>query len=274
MTLCIGAIARHRNKFIAVCDFMLGNDIMSAEPTTTKVSFIGKQKRWAVMFAGDPTHAWSVTQRVINKLKNTNETFPAMCEAWKASFVEELEQKINDELLSPYGMNRKEFIQGGKAAFGEEIFGKMLYQIADTGLETEFLVGNSERLFSITDPGVVQYHDSLGFHAIGTGALLARASLMGTLDVSGDEPEEIIYKLLEAKFRGESAAGVGKKTVLMVLNHPSGQVEIIFNDECQKIRGVWEAKGRPTIPPEAIQSIKDSIKPLPQIKPIGNPGEQ
>jgi hypothetical protein len=262
MTLCIAAVARSSGgkSYITVSDHMLSNSSMSAEPTLVKTSFIGTKIRWAVMFAGDTTHAYRIIQRVINSTAGQTETFAVMESAFEMAFKAELEQKINDELLSPLGITREQFQKTGKKAFGREIFGKMLYQIGNVRLDTDLLIGNASRIFSVSDPGKIDYHDPLGFHAIGVGATLAQAALMGAID-SLHPVNHIVYRLLEAKFRGEAAAGVGKKTFLTVMD-AAGACRQMTSDECDDIRAIWEIKGKPPVPDSAKKLIDGLLKPF------------
>jgi hypothetical protein len=263
MTLCIAAVARASgggHSYITVSDHMLSNSSMSAEPTLVKTSFIGTKIRWTVMFAGDPTHAYRIISRVIDSTSGQSETFAVMESAFETAFRAELEQKINDELLSPLGITREQFQKTGKKEFGREIFGKMLYQVGNVRLDTDLLIGNASRIFSVSDPGKIEYHDPLGFHAIGTGATLAQASLMGAID-SLHPVNHIVYRLLEAKFRGESAAGVGTRTFLTVMD-AAGNCRQMTSDECDHIRAIWEIKGKPPVPDSAKKLIGDLLKPF------------
>jgi hypothetical protein len=250
MTLCIGAIARSEKRFVTVSDFMLSNQIMSAEPALSKVSFIGSDPCWTVLYAGDPTHSTSVSARV----RDIVEHGPSLAtpSVYRQEFKREVESKINDELLSPFGITRTDFIKEGRGQFGVELFGKMLDQINDTKLGTTFLMGTAMSLFSVEDPGVIQNHNALAFHAIGTGATLANASLMGIYDPD-DSLREILYRLLEAKFRGEAASGVGRRTLVTISDENGKSVQGVSPEDCEKVRDVWLRKGQPQIPKEFFE---------------------
>lgn len=257
MTLCIAAVARKEQRYVTVSDLMLSNQIMSAEPSISKVSFVGQNPRWTVMFAGDPTHAQRVTAMVIGALKESGKKSLSggeIAAAYQSAFKVELKNKINDELLGPLGITRDEFVRNGRSQFGDELFGKMLYQINSMELETSFLIGNPKALLSVTDPGVVHDNYTLGFHAIGTGETLAKASLMGAFDA--DAPlAEIIYRLLEAKFRGEAASGVGRRTMVTLLDENGSVCEGLRDINVEHLRKIWEEKGRPQVPQEFLEAI-------------------
>jgi hypothetical protein len=187
--------------------------------------------------------------------------------AFEKAFQDELEQKINDELLSPLGVTREQFQKTGKKAFGREIFGKMLYQIGHVRLDTDLLIGNASRIFSVSDPGKIDYHDPIGFHAIGTGATLAQASLMGAID-SLHPVNHLVYRLLEAKFRVEAASGVGRRTFLTVMD-ATGNCRQMTSEECDAIRAIWEMKGKPPVPDSAKNLIDGLLKPFKGV-PVAN----
>lgn len=259
MTLCIAAVSRRDKRIVTVSDLMLSTEEMSSEPSISKVIVVGKQTKWMAMFAGDPTHAWSIIDRACGLLDNKSESFYRVMGAFKTAYQDELENKINSEILSPLGLTRTSFLKDGRSFLGDETFNKLYYEVLNTSLETDFLVGNSSRLFSIEHPCTVTYHDPLGFSAIGAGATLAEASLTGILDPN-ESVENIIYRLLEAKFRGESARGVGRKTFVVTMDD-NGKVESLPMSTCEEIRQLWEEKGKAKIPSEVNLLIAAFLKP-------------
>jgi hypothetical protein len=257
MTLCIAAIARKEKRFVTVSDLMLSNQIMSAEPTISKVSFVGENPLWTVMFAGNPTHAQRVRAMVIGALNASGKKSlkaGEIADVYQSAFKVELKNKINDELLGPLGITRDEFVKSGRAQFGDELFGKMLYQINSTELETSFLIGNPTALLSVADPGVVHDNYALGFHAIGSGETLANASLMGAFDAEAPLAE-VIYRLLEAKFRGESASGVGRKTFVTLVDESGWDRQGLNDVNVESLRKIWYEKGKPPIPEEFLKAL-------------------
>jgi len=151
------------------------------------------------------------------------------------AFREALKRKIEGEILSPYGLDRATFLRRGRGWFGDEEFVRLLYQINAARLETSFLVVGFEpnenpRIFCVEDPGVWNQYESLGFHAIGTGWVRAVGSLYTTYDTDLTT-DELIYRVCEAKFLSESAAGVGKRTIIDVINR-DGKHEGLYPEIC------------------------------------------
>lgn len=181
--------------------------------------------------------------------------------AYEDAYKDELRIKVETEVLSQYGMTRKQFLKEGRESFGDEEFIEILRQMTNTELETDSLVGgfqedDSPILFSIHHPGANTIHGS-GFHAIGSGATLANASLMTKADLDGSMLD-IVYRVLEAKFNGESALGVGKKTAVVVASG-AGEWMLIPPNDTGPIRGLWEKIGRPPVSQEARNLISDAL---------------
>jgi hypothetical protein len=65
--------------------------------------------------------------------------------------------------------------------------------------------------------------------------------------------------LCKAKFSAENAPGVGKQTTANILNDQSERF-LVFDDDLQEIRNVWEKNKPPDIPPEAREVVKSVIK--------------
>jgi hypothetical protein len=264
MTVCIAAISRKDNRIVTASDFMLSNEYMSADTRTIKGEPVGRSGKWLAMFSGNPS-----VQAVVLKLANENlsadksETSTEVLAAIENAFRETLKRKIDAELLSPYGIDRETFLQRGQAWLGEREFSDLLYQLRTTRLETSFLVAGFEpnqqpRIFSVTDPGVSQSHDSIGFHAIGSGNLRALGSLFTTYDYDAElTTDQLVYRVCEAKFLSESALGVGKRTIINIVDS-DGKHEGLFPELVDKVRNIWSQKGRPPIPDEGLRVIQQS----------------
>jgi hypothetical protein len=261
MTLCIAAVALKEMQIVTISDQMLSTETMSIESESLKFGVREGPNRWISLFAGDPTIAQSVVRCAHKALTGTLTTTDEEASSYQNGFKEELKKKIEDTVLSPYGWSLEKFLRDGLKSFGENIFAQILNQINNVELETDFVVAGFDEkgvpeIFSITDPGIREFHRMLGFHAIGCGATLANASLMSNFN--GDAPiEHIIYRLAEAKFRAEKAPGVGKNTVVTI-HGKQGEIKVISPEDVEQVRSLWNSKGNPPVPTEA----KSIIKPL------------
>ena len=262
MTLCVSAITMEK-KIVAVCDFMLSTPITSVETRAEKISRVGHTGKWISMYAGDPSFAKFIASESQADLQDKDEGCINMINTFVSSYQRRIQIQIEHGVLSPYGMNRERFLKEGRAAFGDEEFSRIVYQINAVRLETECLIAGFDssgpHLFSVNDPGTTTLHDFECFHAIGCGAPLANAALISSFDPFRPLTD-IIYLLLDAKFRSEKAPGVGQRTIAVVLCE-DGNLFGINPGKVEAIKELRKAKNRHLIPPEAHDMINGMLVP-------------
>jgi hypothetical protein len=262
MTLCVAAYSPRYRTFVTVSDLLLSTDYMSAETSSMKIKPLSPTGRWICMFAGSPSIYGSVLKRIRAHLTKADESGESVRSAAENAFRDELSHKIEGQLLSPYGLTRKEFLEQGKSYFGDEQFTRILYDLNAINLDTSFIIAgfdldDSPHLFSVVDPGITEDHLSLGFHAIGSGSRQCVGALFGTYD-SSLSTVDLIYRLCEAKFLGESAMGVGKKTFVDIFS-ADGTHQGLVPELVEPIRIIWQKEGLPPLPSRARDEIERSL---------------
>lgn len=192
--------------------------------------------------------------------------------AFEGAFRDVLKAKVEGEVLSPFGIDRGTLLKRGLRYLGEEQFSKVLAEVRAAQLETDFLVAGWEssgvfRMFSVSDPGVASYHDPLGFHCIGAGTLAASGYLCGAYHMTMST-EELVYRLCEAKFIGESAPGVGRQTLVWIVEpqrEASGEYayrhSVIIAKHVEAIRIVSE-QHRHRVPDPGVAAVTDALTKL------------
>jgi hypothetical protein len=271
MTLCIAAICPEDKVFVLASDFMLSNEWTSAETGMLKVEVVGEGANWWQMFSGDPTVAGHLLEHTFRLPWKGNETLMDVEGIYQKGYAAELCRIAEGGVLAPYGITRDEFLEKGRAQFGDEHFARILFELDRIDLSTTFLVAGFEgtfaRLFSIggntRGPLIVDQHDRLGFHAIGTGATHALASLYQTYSHAMSR-NELIYRVCEAKFRAEKARSVGRNTVVHLFANDS--YTDLPPEWVELIRKQWEQVGLPQVPPE-INDILGSRPMQPRPRP-------
>jgi len=243
---------------------MLSLDWASTDTQTIKLGPLCSSGRWVAMFSGNPTVDAHVTKAASESINSAGkETSADIVSAMEKAFRDELKRKIEGELLSPYGLDRDTFLREGFADLGEQQFNRLASEIASVRLKTSFLIVGYEpdnlapKLISIADPGIHEYHNGLGFCAIGAGWVQALGSLYNTYkpDLSRDD---LIYRICEAKFLSESALGVGRRTVVLTIA-PDGSHKGLYPEFVEPIREIWLRQGRPPVPKDFYAKIKDTI---------------
>ena len=252
MTLCIAGIAFRDNRIITVSDYMLSNTTDSIEVLgTAKVTPLSGGK-WVSVFAGHPGVAAKINKAVHASFDGKPPTAAQIRAAYQREFQAALKHKIEDLLLGRFGLTMADFLKKGHAAFGDGEFSALVREMSRTTLDTEFVVAGFEpngapALFSVgdpfgNDPATVIDQSHLRFCAIGTGAQLANASLFSAFPFA-DSLGEVIYRLAEAKYRGERAPGVGPSTLICTLDS-DGNWKIMMPGDDMTLKMHWEQHGR------------------------------
>jgi hypothetical protein len=254
MTICVAAIVQQGAAIVAASDSMMswGASITSE----TSLKFERLHKHWALMLAGDDIHPAEPIIRELRQRLNGFErpTLGQVEEAIRSSWRVVKNRRAETHVLSAYDLTMNTFIVDGRDLFGEIGFAELRGAIDRASeLTCELLVyGFDEHsegaLFVAVHPGEPVNFTRLGFAAIGSGRDSAIASLMwDPPHKTYDSTIKGTYRVTAAKFMAETALGVGRGTTLTGLNQ-NGEVFVVSQADIQKIRSLWESKGRPRIP--------------------------
>jgi hypothetical protein len=243
---------------------MLSSPTMGSEQTLfTKVDILPPDSRWLVLFSGDPSIRMEVNRLAFPLIRAaTQQDVPNLLQAYEAACLKVLERRIQGKILSRYGIDRERLFAEGRKALGRRIFTRLTAQIEAMSLETEFLVAGfepsgRERLFCVGDPGETEHLEHVGVHAIGAGASVALGMLCNTYKPTLAMPE-LVYRLCEAKFLAENAPGVGKKTIVSVLQRDPKKIWWMTSSRSETVRRLWN-DNRPPIPAGADEAIKQAL---------------
>jgi len=121
-------------------------------------------------------------------------------------------------------------------------------------------------IFTVHSPGKCTHWNWQGYAAVGSGSYLSLGSLRQrrlSFDI-----EDVIYRLLEAKFVAEGGA-VGPTTTLLILS-PDGDSWEMRESEIQQIKEVWQRKQLEPTPDDALGVIKNT----PALRHIFRDGER
>ena len=177
--------------------------------------------------------------------------------AYAEAFAEEFASRHLIQL--GYG-SVAEFRREGASELGSELYQEYIEKLAKFDLGVELAVSGYDArvpwIFDVVNPGRTLDAGILGYTVVGSGYHMAMGSLRNRPLDRG--LEDLIYRLLEAKFSAETATGVGKTTTLIAVN-PDG---ISRQMSCQAISKLSERSGRrhssQRIPAEAFEAIKHS----------------
>jgi hypothetical protein len=261
VTICAAGI--NSGKIIAVHDMKLSffGGSLSAEGMAWKQRKINSQ--WEILFSGDVSTLTPMLDAIEEAGKKTKEKklrhFARVC---ARAYRSEREKVIEDEVLPDYDISTYAEYLALKTS-EPKLFDAIGTKIddAEQGWHLLFCGFDDKRkphIFVISGPGKIQYCDTPGFAAIGSGGWAAFISLASHPFTSSLSREEAAYCLLAAKFASESAEGVGQQTVLQLLEPGEAWSSFMFDDNIDKVREKWRTL--PRIPDGAVSEIKASLK--------------
>lgn len=113
-------------------------------------------------------------------------------------------------------------------------------QIVSTEYDLEILVcgvdDEGSHIYRIFDPGVSECFDSLGFNAIGTGAIHAVSNFISHEYTSNISLEKALYITLEGKIISENAPGVGELTDIAIIDEDG--IKYLTTEDIKKLEDI------------------------------------
>lgn len=272
----------HRRKAVTVCIGSIGKDYI-VTVSDTKLSAGGYYSHplaslkihqihylWSAMVAGEVSQAQpllnSLSRRVLECAKEepTLEDMSALC---TKVYQEYTVQLAEEGLLAPFGLSMSDFLNS-RERMGDTLFEQVWAAISKITVGCDLLVcGYSSgvpHIFSVSNPTVshpsfITYYDEPGFAAIGTGGMLAEATLYSFEHGKVSSLEETIYRTTYAKFVAESASDIGEDTVIRSLDK-DGNVLTFDPSAAMDLRDKYIARDYRTIPEPAKMDIAKGME--------------
>ena len=227
MTVCIAALCDSRKALVLAADKMVGTRMIETEAEIHKV--LQLHKDWRVMVAGDDiAPVFSIIDSAKARLPKARgirvqDVEKAVVESYREKRSSETEARY----LAPRGWTLKKFNSPSSRVLPEPLRLAIDDAIQNHRLEIELLVAGFDHqgqghIFSVDDydnRGEARRFDIPGFQAIGSGShganyMMTYRALSPALPIRW-----ALYHVLEGKYFGELASGVGPRTDLYILRH-------------------------------------------------------
>lgn len=263
VTVCIAAICDLGETIVSASDTMLSLPDIAGDSAVVKgIHLIGT---WAAMYSSDDVACVDpILRRVVHALEAQQQPLyvDTVKDVFRRICLDELQRERELRILSPLGLTMERFVTEGRQLFGEDRFTQLQQRIEEMTLACEFLVHgfdghNDAHVFHVEETGRVSRELSrIGFGAIGSGAPYAMGSLLSH-SYTPDQPSPLaIYRVCAAKFAAESAHGVGRNTVLAMLQ-ANRLVRFWTGDDIAPVRRLVEEAQ--VIPPHIIPAMTTFI---------------
>jgi len=104
-----------------------------------------------------------ILRRADASLQSLPNTFENACECLKNAYKRQLEERISDSILAPYGIDLKEFMDKGASRFTPDVFNLICEQVRNQSLGCElfshgFDASGSPHIFTVASPGVLDVY--------------------------------------------------------------------------------------------------------------------
>jgi hypothetical protein len=259
-------------RIVTICDRMLSYTAFTVDDAVLKRFKI--HPRWRMMFSGNDISQVTPLARIVQgHLASREGHLEEVADSFRNAFHEHSHLLAVDLILGKYGHTMSSWRQKGLSEFGPEEFARINQQIEQVEVGVQFLVcgfspEGQGHIFTVEEEWTrgyrhvaVSHHDLDGFSLIGSGTTAALSSLLRKALPFLNLPE-LVYRACEAKMLAEKALGVGKGTVLSVLEcNPSDRYvgERFVTPNWDTFRTIWENEGQPPIPETALKFLQQAI---------------
>jgi len=237
MTCCVAAICGDGKALVLVADKMIGVGYVEGEPDIEKLQRL--HPRWWVMIAGDDVApAFPIIDRAKELLGDGPVNVDSVTDAMKIAYDQQRTKEAESVYLKPRDWKMERFNREGSQILSD--YRELAAKISEYELSVKFIIAGFNRdgkayILSIDGDdkrAEPRRHDIPGFCAIGSGAIGA-VYMMFYRDLSPDlKARQALYHVLEAKYFGEQASGVGPRTD-MYIARPQATVATASGDEAE-----------------------------------------
>ena len=270
VTVCIAAMCL--NCIVTVSDRRLTYSDLIEAPDDATLKAFKLPGDWGLLFAAsDLSPVQMLVEDIRARLKPLKDSLTAKTvqehvrEAYRAAH----QNQVVDHILGRYGLKSVEdFRRNGFAEFGFEIFSQLVERIEKFDLGVSLLVygfndgpQHISNIFAVENPGVIIDHQLEGFGVIGSGSWPALASMTFRGVTGLGSLSEAVYRLCEAKFRAETASGVGRATTVMIFAH-DGRMHQLPPGIIDKLREIWDLESKVPVSEEVFSVLGDRRKHL------------
>jgi hypothetical protein len=157
-----------------------------------------------------------------------------------------------------------EFVEKG-STLNDSIVRRVMDQIEKFDLGVELLIyGFDENkaacIFEVLNPGRAVSRRSPGYWAVGSGFHMALSTLNSHNGPSihslfGDK-EQLVCRMLEAKFAAEFSTGVGKATCVSIHYRDDRRFSWLREEQINALRAIWQARTQAPIPSKERRLIE------------------
>jgi 20S proteasome alpha/beta subunit len=242
MTVCIGAICGKGKGVVLASDRMVTGSMPPIEFEHTEDKAYLINDRCLTLSAGDALKPIELLPQVARAMSRTsNPTIEEIVEKTKIIYQALRADRAEENFLRPRGITIEAFYSKGIAIFPPSLFEYIDHQFVLFNYGLQLIIAGFDgksHLYNISNPGVSECLDTIGFHAIGVGALHALQVFIASRYTINCDLNEALNIVFAAKKKAEVAPGVGEQTDMYYIDE-GGLIKIEDNilEELKRIYG-------------------------------------
>lgn len=278
MTVCIAGInhAPWGPVIITACDRKIAfGSYFSAEGVAMKITGINRD--WSLMFAGHISPLVPLVEAIKERMqKRKTESIRQFARECSAVYKAERPSLIENEVLGDYDIRTyDEYVAFSRSAdkLDLALHDKLKEKIKEAEENWNLLFAGFDstkkpHIFVICEGGKIQYCDTEGFAAIGSGGWRSLVALSSYQFNRSLPFSQAVFGIAAAKFAAESAEGVGEKTILAVLE-PDTETSPVWSEmRMRELKTHWAQL--PRFPKEAEAEVWQGIVEMTYIPQVSN----
>jgi len=162
----------------------------------------------------------------------------------RKAYVAQRLKTIEERFLAPRGWTLEEFYEKHVRTMPSDLVVAIDHQISSYDYGLEIIVAGTDpdeaHIYGIRHPGEVDCYDSLGYHAIGIGAMHAISSLVANGCLPTTSINMAVYLAYEAKRNAENAPMVGKDTDMVIIEE--GGYDDISSEQIGILEQIYDSR--------------------------------
>jgi 20S proteasome alpha/beta subunit len=220
MTVGIGALCDDGKTAVIAADKMVTfgapMNLLMEPPTFRKVTKLNE--RCALVFSGSVPDGEEIVADALRQAGSLGKSpIEKIAGLVKTAYVHLKNKRVEETILWPLlSASFKEFQKLAADSSSSQILQQVIGLIAQHNMQLEVLLAGTDdsgaHLFIVSHPGVVASADTIGFGAIGSGALHAAIRLALGQHTKAASLADAVFSVYQAKKAAEVAPGVGRLT--------------------------------------------------------------
>jgi hypothetical protein len=262
MTICIAALCEHSKAVVVASDKMITAGFLSLEFEHPNSKAECLTNTCVGLTSGSALASVELFQECEAILQQLHSPPIARIAEQVADLFAKLRCKsVEENILRPRGLTLKDFYEAGLInRLPPDLAVRLDASIRDAKYPLEIIIAGVDskgaHIYAVSDPGVVDCFDRLGYYAIGTGLIHALLTITASQHSYARSLNETIYLVYEAKKRAERAQGVGEATEIGFIT--AAGIRWSSQEEKNTLQKIYQEKSAPQ-----VEHIQSAISQLP-----------